>query len=70
MNDIDPNKNCHDYCPSAKMCRYEKGSNGMDPYECAMYYKLDDLLNDARDMAEEQRRAAGLEDYDDWKDWL
>lgn len=66
----DLNKNCHEYCPMAKCCRYEKGGNGWDPEECAMYYKLDDLRNDARDIEEEQRKSMGLQDYDDWKDWI
>ena len=68
MSAIDPNKNCHDYCPLAKMCRYEKGCNGIDPDECAMYYKLDDLRNEARDIEEEQRRSAGLEEWEGWDD--
>ena len=59
------NKNCHEYCPYRKMCRYVEGSNGMDPDECAMYYKLDDLMNEARDIEREQRKA--LDDYDEWE---
>lgn len=61
---IDPNKNCHEYCIYSKMCRYCKGENGMDPYECGMFYKLDDLNNDAKDIKEEQERA--FEGVDDW----
>lgn len=66
MNDIDPNKNCHEYCRYGKQCRYLKGSNGMDPDECAMYYKIEDIMMDARDIEKEQRK--GLEEYegDDW----
>lgn len=65
MGDIDPNKNCHEYCRYGKYCRYVKGSNGADPDECAMYYKIDDLMNDARDIEREQRKS--LDDYDDWE---
>ena len=65
---IDLNKNCHEYCHYGKMCRYVEGSNGMDPDECAMYYKLDDLMNDARDIEQEQRRSAGLEEWEGWDD--
>lgn len=61
---IDPNKNCHEYCIYSKMCRYCKGENGMDPYDCTMFYKLDDLNNDAKDIKEEQERA--FEECDDW----
>ena len=68
MHNIDPNKNCHEYCHYGKMCRYLKGSNGVDPDECAMYYKLDDLMNEARDIEEEQKRAAGLEEWEAWDD--
>ena len=64
MNNIDPNKNCHEYCRLAKCCRFAEGSNGQDPEECGTFYKLDDLLNDAKDILEEQR--AGLEEDDDW----
>ena len=59
------NKNCHEYCPYGKMCRYVKGEIGMDIYECSMYYKLDDIANDARDILEEQRKS--LDDYDEWE---
>lgn len=61
---IDPNKNCHEYCIYSKMCRYCKGENGIDPYDCAMFYKLDDLNNDAKDIREEQEKA--FEEVDDW----
>lgn len=67
MNDIDPNKNCHEYCRFGKQCRYLKGENGFDPDECAMYYKIEDIMMDARDIAEEERRSREEyeEDYDD-----
>ena len=58
-------KNCHEYCHYGKMCRYLKGSNGVDPDDCAMYYKLDDLMNEARDMEREQRKES--DDYDEWE---
>ena len=61
---VDPNKNCHDYCPYGRMCRYVKGENGLDPYDCCMYYKLDDLNNEAKDIREEQEKA--FEGVDDW----
>lgn len=54
--DIDPNKNCHEYCRYRKQCRYEDGSNGKDPDNCPMYYKIDDIMNEARDMAREDRK--------------
>lgn len=58
-------KNCHNYCRYGKMCRYVKGCDGMNPDDCAMYYKLDDLMNEARDMEQEQRKS--LDDY--YEDW-
>ena len=65
---VDPNKNCHEYCSYGKMCRYHKGSNGADPDECAMWYKLDDLMNEARDMDREDRmrREQEFEECEDW----
>ena len=65
MANIDLNKNCHDYCRYGKQCRYLKGSNGFDPDECAMYYKIDDLMMEARDMAMEDRRRME-EEGGDW----
>ena len=68
MTNIDPNKNCHEYCSYGKMCRYCKGSIGADPDECAMWYKLDDLMNEARDNAREDRirREKEFEECEDW----
>lgn len=68
MYNIDPNKNCHEYCSYGKMCRYVKGSNGADPEGCAMWYKIDDLMNEARDIEREQRRIRAEEcgESDDW----
>ena len=68
MNGIDPNKNCHEICRFGKVCLYKKGINGMNPDDCAMFYKLDDLRNDAMDIEEEQRRSAGLEEWEGWDD--
>ena len=66
MKDIDPNKNCHEYCRYGKQCRYLKGGNGVNPDDCAMYYKIDDIMMDAREIEREQKKA--LEEYegDDW----
>ena len=60
MSNIDPNKNCHEYCPVGKCCRFLAGSNGVDPEECAMRWKIEDLLQDARTASEED------DDEDDW----
>jgi hypothetical protein len=51
---IDPNKNCHEYCRYAKFCRYAKGENGFNPDDCAMYYKIEDILSEADDIRREQ----------------
>ena len=47
-------KNCHERCMYSKQC-YEtfhcKGSHRGDfPDECALYYKIDDLMQEARDI--------------------
>jgi hypothetical protein len=67
MSDIDPNKNCHEYCRLAKYCRYIEGGTGIDPEDCAMLCKIEDILADAREIEMEQRRA--LKEYDDDDDW-
>lgn len=54
---VDPNKNCHEYCRYSRKCKYWKGSNGAVPEDCAIYYKIEDILADARDILIEERRA-------------
>lgn len=61
---IDPNKNCHEYCPVAKCCRYALGENGRDYNECGTYDKLLDLLEEAK-TARWQQEKEEMED-DDW----
>lgn len=65
---IDPNKNCHEYCDHAKYCRYHKCYNGLNPDECAMYFKIEDLLWDATQdaAAERAERERQFEEVDDW----
>lgn len=67
MSDIDKTKNCHAYCRYGKQCRYLDGKAGQEPEECYMYYKIEDIINDAKDIAEEERRSREEyeEDYDD-----
>ena len=59
-------KNCHERCRYSKECSKIfncKGSNQADfPDECALYYKLDDLAMEARDIEKEQRKACGEDD--------
>lgn len=47
-------KNCHERCRYSKECYrlyHLKGSHRADfPDECAVYYKLDDLAMEARDI--------------------
>ena len=69
MNDIDETKNCHEYCRYGKQCRYLDGKAGQDPDECAMYYKIDDIMIEARYMAREDRIARGDEEREDGDDW-
>ena len=55
-------ENCHSYCPYGKQCRYHNGDIGLVPEECSMFYKLEDIINDAK--TEEKERA--FEEVDDW----
>ena len=66
MNDIDKTKNCHVYCRYGKQCRYLDGKTGQDPEECYMYYKIEDIMADARDIEEEQKRS--MKEYDIYDD--
>ena len=63
--EINPNENCHTYCPYGKYCRYAEGCNGMDYNECTMYYKIDDLLQDARYVSRELEEADEADEYDE-----
>ena len=63
------NHNCHEYCRFRNICAC-KGENGFDPNECSMYYKFDDMMSDAKDIEEELRRSMGLEDVNDWRDYI
>ena len=60
-----PYKNCQTYCQYARWCKQLQciGTVGRDPYECGNYYRIDDILADARDIAEEQRKSE--EEFDD-----
>ena len=62
MTDYDKTKNCHSYCRYRKFCRYHKGEIGLDPDDCSMYYKLEDILNDSR-MEEKEKE---FEEVEDW----
>jgi len=53
--------NCREYCPYKTICEkyYPKfsGEEKLDPSDCPMAWKIEDRLNDARDIAEEERLA-------------
>lgn len=72
MNNIIPDKNCHEYCWYGKYCRYLKGEIGADPEECAMYYKIEEIEAEAKEIEREQRRIRAEEldvderEVDDW----
>ena len=44
-------RNCHEYCHYAQACNMmlhgHPGTIGMNPEECAAYYKIEDILWDA-----------------------
>ena len=51
--------NCRQYCQYKTFCEkyYPKcsGEEKLDPSDCPMAWKIEDGLNDARDIAEEER---------------
>lgn len=63
MSEIDPNKNCHNYCHYRKQCRYAKGENGIDPEECAMYWRIDDIVNET-DFDTRRRKERETDEFD------
>ena len=69
MHTVIPDKNCHEYCQYKKQCRYHPGYVGQDPEECAMFYKIEDLIAEAKDIEMEQKKAykeVGIYDDGDW----
>lgn len=54
-------------CPYRRYC-YRKECESEDYDDCAMYYKIDDLLMDAQMAAAEERAMEDREDPDDWYD--
>ena len=66
MSKIDPEKNCHEYCPIAKCCRYALGEVGINYEECGTYYKLLDLIEDEKDIKREQMKCRAFDEEDDW----
>lgn len=68
MKDIDPNKDCHEYCFYGSVCKrykFHHGSNGKDPYDCPAYYKIEDLTMEAHDNAREDRYLAEREEREE-----
>ena len=39
--------NCKERCYYSRLC-HQKGWDDLNPEDCAWYYKLDDLMNEAR----------------------
>ena len=62
---LDPNKNCHEYCVYGKTCKFSEGYNGKDPDDCPAYYKIDDLMMEARDLAREDKYLAEREEREE-----
>jgi hypothetical protein len=55
--------NCHLRCRYGRIC-FRKGEDREDfPDECVEFYHIDDMLMDARDILEEQRKSRG-EDFE------
>ena len=60
---------CKEHCRLAQYC-YRKGYEGLNPEECANYYKIEDLLWDAEceRMEERMKEREEPEDLDDWNE--
>ena len=54
---------CHRHCPYDKLCYYIGEDRDDFPDECSQYYHIMDILMDADDILEEQKRARG-EDFE------
>ena len=53
-------------CPYKRYCYVKVPCDREDFYECVDYFHIDDIINDARDIEEEQRK--GLDDfYNEWE---
>ena len=50
---------CHQRCRYDRLCYYEGADRDDFPDECAQYYHIEDILADAEDILEEQRKARG-----------
>ena len=57
-------KSCHYYCKYARYCN-EKGSDGKNPDNCANYFHIEDIINDAKQDEAEERAERESEDYED-----
>lgn len=65
---VNPNKNCHEYCMYGSTCKFSEGAAGKDPDECPAFYKIDDLMMEARDLANEDRYFAEREEKEE--EWM
>ena len=59
-------RNCREYCRFARHC-YIEGRAGVDPEECPMAFKIEDLLWDA-ECARREEPTEEREDPDDWEE--
>ena len=60
-------QNCHLYCEYARYC-HEKGVDGKNPDNCANYFHIEDIINDAKQYEAEERAEREREDYEDDED--
>ena len=68
MSDINPNENCHAYCRYAKQCRFREGEVGLDPDDCSMYAKIEEIAWDAT-QEEADARAEREREFEETEDW-
>lgn len=67
-NDIDKTKDCHEYCHYGSVCKkyqFCPGAIGKDPDDCPAYFKIDDLMMEAHDMAREDKYLAEREEREE-----
>ena len=54
MDGIQENRNCHEYCPFRKQCRYDKGEIGRDPEYCGTYFTIEKVTNEQYEDEDEE----------------
>lgn len=64
MKKLKEKAKCHGKCRYDRFC-YKQGSDDLEPEDCCQYYHIEDILADARDIEEEEKKARGEFDDED-----